>query len=110
MDTKSLAKSKRAHSQHHSQSRRHNNPNPNLKPKPKPASAKPLHSNWDRYAEEDDPGSENPPRSNDAVLPKSNGADYRHLIAEAQSQPSNLSLSPSLDDALAGMSFLCALI
>ncbi|KAL7000482.1 hypothetical protein U1Q18_001634 [Sarracenia purpurea var. burkii] len=128
MDTKALAKSKRAHSQHHS--KKHH---PNLrakaplvgpvgtssanKPSGKQVREKPheshgssaLPSNWDRYAEEHDSGSEDPSNNNmtqatDSVVPKSKGADYGHLISEAKSQSqTNISTEsfPSFDDVLA---------
>ncbi|XP_022726135.1 uncharacterized protein LOC111282354 [Durio zibethinus] len=69
-----------------------------------------LASNWDRYEEEFDSGSEDPSgdtasQAPDIIVPKSKGADFRHLIAEAQSQlhsnPYSDSL-PSLDDVLPG--------
>ncbi|OMP07437.1 hypothetical protein COLO4_07343 [Corchorus olitorius] len=129
MDAKALAKSKRAHSQHHSKK-----PHPSQKPKPPlaatgdAANAKTqtgkqirektrqaqrvsaLPSNWDRYEEEFDSASED--QSGDsaiqvpgAIVPKSKGADYRHLIAEAESQLQSNPYSdsfPSLDDVLPG--------
>ncbi|PON97843.1 phosphorelay protein [Trema orientale] len=131
MDAKALAKSKRAHSQQHS--RRHH---PNQKSKaPSGGATEPdaggakrppgkqvreksvqsrvisaLPSNWDRYDEENDSGSEDPSgtsatKTPDVVLPKSKGADYRHLIAEAQSQSQSHLYPdsfPSVDDVLAG--------
>ena len=135
MDAKALAKSKRAHSQQHS---RKHHPNPKLKapsggatetdggvakkPSGKQVREKTIQSrvisglpsNWDRYDEENDSGSEDPSGSSanknpDVVLPKSKGADYRHLIAEAQSQSqSNLypDSFPSVDDVLAGKCFV----
>ncbi|KAK9031611.1 hypothetical protein V6N11_055907 [Hibiscus sabdariffa] len=125
MDAKTLAKSKRAHSQHHSKK-----PHSIQRSKPpssagvnEPANSKKqtfkqirektqqaqrlsaLPSNWNRYEEEFDSGSEDPNQAPDIIVPKSKGADYRHLIAEAQSQShSNLhsdALS-SLDDILHG--------
>lgn len=124
MDTKALAKSKRAHSQHHS--KKHH---PNVKSKAPSSGAssgkipsgqqvteKPhqahgsskLPSNWDRYEEEYDSGSENPSHNNmsqatDVVMPKSKGADYGHLISEAKSQSlTDISSEgfPSFDDVL----------
>ena len=129
MDAKALAKSKRAHSQHH-------NKKPHSIQKPKPPSAgandaanakkqtgkqirektrqaqpvSALPSNWDRYEEEFDPGSEDPSgdyasQAPDIIVPKSKGADFHHLIAEAQSQLHSIPFSdslPSLDDVLPG--------
>ncbi|KAJ4844441.1 hypothetical protein Tsubulata_041898 [Turnera subulata] len=127
MDTKALAKSKRAHSLHHSKK-----PHPNQKSKTQSSSTAPagigdkkvkekprrpaLPSNWDRYGEEfdaeevalgDDNGvsSSNTKPPFDVVVPKSKGADFRHLIAEAQSQPQSHSYFDgfaSLDDVLPG--------
>ncbi|XVF02065.1 hypothetical protein REPUB_Repub04eG0144100 [Reevesia pubescens] len=129
MDAKALAKSKRAHSQHHSKK-----PHPSQKPKPPSASANnaanakkqtgkqirektrqaqavsALPSNSDRYEEEFDSSSEDPSgdsanQASDIVVPKSKGADFRHLMAEARSQlhsnPYSYSL-PSLDDVMQG--------
>ncbi|KAL4620493.1 hypothetical protein ACB092_06G158300 [Castanea dentata] len=133
MDVKSLAKSKRAHTQSHSK-RPHgshtkqksitpsdgtNDAGRAKKPLGKQVPEKPhrsqgasrLPTNWDRYEEEFDSGSEDPSVSNstsqpsDVILPKSKGADYCHLIAEAQSQSqSNLYMDsfPSLDDVMPG--------
>lgn len=124
MDTKALAKSKRAHSQHHS--KKHH---PNVKSKApsvgassgkipsgqqvtekphQPHGSSKLPSNWDRYEEEYDSGSENPSHNNmsqatDVVIPKSKGADYGHLISEAKSQSlTDISSEgfPSFDDVL----------
>ncbi|OMO53999.1 hypothetical protein CCACVL1_28149 [Corchorus capsularis] len=130
MDAKALAKSKRAHSQHHSKK-----PRPSQKPKPplaaatgdaanaktqtgkqireKTRQAQPvsvLPSNWDRYEDEFDSASEdqsggNASQAPDAIVPKSKGADYRHLIANAESQLQSNPYSdsfPSLDDVLPG--------
>ncbi|XP_042485363.1 uncharacterized protein LOC122065609 [Macadamia integrifolia] len=115
MDTKALAKSKRAHSQHHSKTKR---PHPNQTSKvasvAATASAKneknpsgkqtkektrqfhgsstsALPSNWDRYDEEFDSGPEDlslntTSRASDVVTPKSKGADYSYLISLAESQ------------------------
>ncbi|CBI21908.3 unnamed protein product, partial [Vitis vinifera] len=110
MDAKALAKSKRAHSQHHSK-RPHSNKTSkapsagnvgagNAKKQPgKQIREKPhqsmglsrLPSNWDRYEEEFDSGSEGPSinstnQANDVIVPKSKGADYGELISEAISQ------------------------
>ncbi|KAK4577679.1 hypothetical protein RGQ29_027978 [Quercus rubra] len=133
MDVKSLAKSKRAHTQSHSKRPHGSHANqkskaPSVgtndagrakKPLGKQVPEKPhrsqgasrLPTNWDRYEEEFDSGSEDPSVSNstsqpsDVILPKSKGADYCHLIAEAQSQSqSNLYMDsfPSLDDVMPG--------
>lgn len=130
MDTKSLAKSKRAHTQHHSKK-------PHSVHKPKgPVSEKlqgnqtaaapktkspvqsrrvsALPSNWDRYDDDDDEldsGLENASTSqaaDDVIAPKSKGADYLHLISEAQAEShSKIEISSdclsSLDDLLHGM-------
>ena len=137
MDVKSLAKSKRAHTQSHSKKPHGSHANqkskaPSVgtndagrakKPLGKQVPEKPhrsqgasrLPTNWDRYEEEFDSGSEDPSVSNstsqpsDVILPKSKGADYCHLIAEAQSQSqSNLYMDsfPSLDDVMPGVSLL----
>ncbi|KAI7730179.1 hypothetical protein M8C21_001584 [Ambrosia artemisiifolia] len=123
MDSKSLAKSKRAHSLHH---KKHH---PNQKAKGATSSVVPagaadkapvkavvkekarvgpaaLPSNWDRYADEDDPMVESQvdgqtSQPSDVVLPKSKGADYAYLISEAKSQNSTRLSSeffPSLDE------------
>ncbi|GMI83928.1 ECERIFERUM 16, r RST1 interacting protein [Hibiscus trionum] len=125
MDAKALAKSKRAHSQHHSKK-----PHSIQKSKPpsstgvnEPANSKKqtfkqirektqqaqrisaLPSNWNRYEEEFDSGSEDPSQAPDIIVPKSKGADFRHLIAEAQSQSHSNPHSDalfSLDDILHG--------
>lgn len=135
MDVKALAKSKRAHSQHHSKRPHGSHQNLKLKPSPsggsndastgknllgkqvnekahRPKGSPALPSNWDRYDDEElDAGSEgvsldSSGKTSDVILPKSKGADYRHLLAEAQSQE-NASLDgvTSLDDVLSGMSF-----
>ncbi|KAK4766497.1 hypothetical protein SAY87_008139 [Trapa incisa] len=124
MDAKALAKSKRAHSLHHSKK---SHPNPRPKPagagaggskasseKPiqprQPRPAPDLPSNWSRYEEEHDsdaeaPSGEVPSQSPEVPPPKSKGADYKHLIAEAKSQPQSyfdphLDNFPSMDDVL----------
>ncbi|KAJ0803726.1 hypothetical protein HanLR1_Chr00c1707g0816031 [Helianthus annuus] len=97
MDSKSLAKSKRAHSLHH---KKHH---PNQKGKGTTSTVVPpdkapgkvvvvkekarvgpaaLPSNWDRYEYEDDPMGENQvdAQPSDVVVPKSKGADYAYLI------------------------------
>lgn len=130
MDAKALAKLKRAHSQHHNKKA-----HPSQKPKPategtsnaanvnkvpnKQVSEKTrqaqriakLPSNWDRYEVEFNLGSDDVPhvgaiQASDVIVPKSKGADYCHLIAEAQSQFQSYHYSesvPSLDDVLPGM-------
>ncbi|KAL9458238.1 hypothetical protein AB3S75_007160 [Citrus x aurantiifolia] len=130
MDAKALAKSKRAHSQQHK-----NKSHPNQKLKAplvasdnagskekqpgKQAGAgtrearrlSKLPSNWDRYEDGSDMDSEDTTsQASDFVVPKSKGADYRHLIAEAQSQSLSQSRShsysdtfPLLDDVMPGM-------
>ncbi|KAK9221585.1 hypothetical protein WN944_010012 [Citrus x changshan-huyou] len=129
MDAKALAKSKRAHSQQHK-----NKSHPNQKLKApvvasdnaggkekqpgKQAGAgtrearrlSKLPSNWDRYEDGSDMDSEDTTsQASDFVVPKSKGADYRHLIAEAQSQSLSQSRSlsysdtfPLLDDVMPG--------
>ena len=127
MDAKSLAKSKRAHSLHHNKK-----PHPSRKPtgsatagggdgriagessgKPvkdrKQAASSALPSNSDRYEEEfDSDSAEMSVKTSDVALPKSKGADYRHLLAEAQSQPISsgfLDSLFSLDDVMPGMEY-----
>ncbi|XP_028807842.1 uncharacterized protein LOC114762513 [Neltuma alba] len=132
MDVKALAKSKRAHSQHHSKRPHGSHPNQKLKPSSSGGSndantgkkspgkqvnekahrskgSPALPSNWDRYDDEElDADSErlsldSSSKTSDVILPKSKGADYRHLLAEAESQE-NASLGgvTSLDDVLSG--------
>ncbi|KAI3440765.1 uncharacterized protein J3R85_003222 [Psidium guajava] len=118
MDTKSLARSKRAHSLHHSK-KHHPSPKPKAPsgssshsasangasgkqvPVKAPSRPKPkLPSNWDRYEEEGtDSGlaESSEVQVSDVPAPKSKGADYRHLIAEAQSQSQSASDDPCLD-------------
>ncbi|GMP67403.1 hypothetical protein CsSME_00027402 [Camellia sinensis var. sinensis] len=134
MDTKALAKSKRAHSQHHSKK---HHPNPTLKAplvgqvgasgakqqsgkqvREKPNESKgfsALPSNWDRYEEEYDSGSEDPSHNITSqttdFVPKSKGADYGYLISEAMSQShTNISSDsesfPSFGDVLTGRTLL----
>ncbi|XP_039018089.1 uncharacterized protein LOC120149347 [Hibiscus syriacus] len=125
MDTKSLAKSKRAHSQHHSKkphSIKKSNPSSSTGAN-EPANSKKqsfkqirektqqaqrisaLPSNRNRYEEEFDSGSEDLSQDPDTIVPKSKGADFRHLIVEAQSQshsnPHSDTLS-SLDENFLG--------
>ncbi|KAL3645437.1 hypothetical protein CASFOL_010617 [Castilleja foliolosa] len=122
MDVKALAKSKRAHSNHHS--KKHNPhqasktpsiASDNKKPTGKQAKskppqthvAKPLPSNWERYGEnldlvsdEDQPSSS---QLSELVVPKSKGADYALLISEANDQSrSNYSsdIFHSFDDVI----------
>ncbi|KAI3795265.1 hypothetical protein L1987_37916 [Smallanthus sonchifolius] len=121
MDTKSLAKSRRAHSLLH---KKHH---PNQKAKGATSSVAPtstdkapgkavkekarvrpaaLASNWDHYEDEDDPMTEDQvdgqtSQPSDVVVPKSKGADYAYLISEAKSQNStrfSSEIFPSLDD------------
>lgn len=135
MDVKALAKSKRAHTQHHTkkphgshQNQKHKAPlsdgakdagttkkslGKQVKEKThRPQASPALPSNWDRYDDEElGSVSEGVPldsanKASDVVLPKSKGADYRHLVAEAQSQANtSLDAFPSLDDVLSGISF-----
>lgn len=119
MDVKALAKSKRAHSAHHSKKPHH--PRTVKVPAPatetvdgkekqtgnkakekiqQPRGSKALPSNWDRYDDEDDKDSENTPQGSDKketdiVMPKSKGADYAYLISEAKAQTR---INYSLDD------------
>lgn len=124
MDAKALAKSKRAHSQHHSKKphsiQKSKPPSPGVN---EPSNSKKqtikqvkekahqaqrisaLPSNWNRYEEEFDSGSEDPSQTPDVIVPKSKGADFRHLISEAQSQLHSNPCSnniPSLDDVFPG--------
>ncbi|KAI9086653.1 hypothetical protein K1719_031247 [Acacia pycnantha] len=132
MDVKALAKSKRAHSQHHSNKPHGSHQNLKLKPSPsggsndastgkkslgkqvnekahRPKGSPALPANWDRYddeeldAESESVSLDSSSKTSDVILPKSKGADYRHLLAEAQSQE-NASLDgvTSLDDVLSG--------
>ncbi|KAF5182043.1 Phosphorelay protein [Thalictrum thalictroides] len=121
MDTKSLAKSKRAHSQHHSK-KFHPNPKsksqitttpsdsnakkpsgkqiPEKSRKPQSSSSA-LPSNWDRYEEELDTNlqavsNDGIIKDSDVVLPKSKGADFAYLITEAQSQLESQQTSSSV--------------
>nr|XP_043617317.1 uncharacterized protein LOC122589140 [Erigeron canadensis] len=121
MDSKSLAKSKRAHSLHHS--KKHHHPNQKskgattattsaggalaptnkapatAKQKPLPPSQTHLPSNWDRYQEEEEEDQSSQPGG--VVVPQSKGADYAYLLSEAKSQNSSKISSgffPSLDD------------
>lgn len=128
MDAKSLAKSKRAHSLHHSKKHQQHHsskgassvpsaPTGDKKQSGKQVKEKPvqghgsrgLPSNWDRYVEEGEEeygfGSENmvPQDSvsmaaTDVVAPKSKGADYAYLISEAKAQSLYSSQSVPLFD------------
>lgn len=130
MDAKALAKSKRSHSQ---QLSKKHHPNPKSKTqsgsgsiaqsssgntkessgkKVRDKAIRGLPSNWDRYDEGNDSRIEDSSSGGgvnqetpDSVLPKSKGADYSHLIAEAQSQSESticLDSFPSFDDILPG--------
>lgn len=107
MDAKALAKSKRAHSLHHSKK---HHPSPTSKTSkgsvtaskkpdgkaekqkaPQTQGARTLPSNWDRYEDEYDTGYEDVAHNSasqtpDVLMPKSKGADYAHLISEAKAQ------------------------
>ncbi|XP_010522583.1 PREDICTED: uncharacterized protein LOC104801157 [Tarenaya hassleriana] len=115
MDAKALAKSKRAHSLHHSK-KSHSGHKPKVQPEssenvrnlkkqqgnqaaaenaknPVQSRRQPaLPSNWDRYDEDLDldmdstSGNLSVDQTIDAIIPKSKGADYRHLIAEAEAE------------------------
>ncbi|MED6174287.1 hypothetical protein PIB30_067734 [Stylosanthes scabra] len=140
MDVKSLAKSKRAHTQHHTRKphHKHKTPTPSSQSSPSSSSnvsndvvgsgkkqlnqkgvtairnsssrgSSALPNNWDRYYDEDEeidsviPEGASKAPDDGAVLPKSKGADFRHLVAEAQSQAdTTLEGFPSLDDTLPG--------
>ncbi|KAG4967803.1 hypothetical protein HKD37_12G033900 [Glycine soja] len=129
MDVKALAKSKRNHTQHHSKKSPHSHkpkaptssssssvgPNDAAKNNPlgkqqvsqkKKSHRSALPSNWDRYEDEEeelDSGSGIASKTVDVVLPKSKGADFRHLVAEAQSQAeTSLEGFPAFDDLLPG--------
>ncbi|KAL6529583.1 hypothetical protein OROGR_015206 [Orobanche gracilis] len=107
MDVKALAKSKRAHSNHHSkkhhphQASKAASPSialDNKKPTgkqakckfPQPHVTKLLPSNWERYNENLDLDSAEAQLSSshptELVVPKSKGADYAHLISDAKDQ------------------------
>ncbi|KAF8409182.1 hypothetical protein HHK36_005256 [Tetracentron sinense] len=125
MDAKALAKSKRSHSQHHSKKPHPNQTakasliaaaaaGGNAKKPPGKqtgekirkfhGSSSALPSNWDRYEEEFDSASDDlrqnsGSRSGDAIVPKSKGADFGHLISQAQSQLQSQSQSQSLPNS-----------
>lgn len=125
MDVKSLAKSKRAHSQHHNKKHHPNQkskapstgsvgatsankpPGKQIKEKaPQLQGSSALSSNWDRYEEESDVSLSQP---TDVILPKSKGADYAYLISEAMAHSQTTSSSesfPSFDDVFTGWYFL----
>ncbi|XP_021733371.1 uncharacterized protein LOC110700170 [Chenopodium quinoa] len=114
MDVKSLAKSKRSHTQHHQPRKSYHHPSKNTsssssisnsatskdgKDKKRTTQPSPpsLPSNWDRYddeIEEDKIVFE----SDDVVKPKSKGADFSELIAQAKEAPSYF--SNSFDDRM----------
>ncbi|KAJ6859901.1 hypothetical protein NC651_036274 [Populus alba x Populus x berolinensis] len=120
MDTKALAKSKRAHTLQNNKGKK---PHPNQKPSKTPSTGnnqKPqkskLPSNWDRYEddEEDEFGVnlENPSGDNSKkpsfkdygdglALPKSKGADFKYLLDEAKSKPHQVDDFPFLEGFLA---------
>ncbi|KAJ1418239.1 hypothetical protein SESBI_15982 [Sesbania bispinosa] len=129
MDVKALAKSKRSHTQHHSKKSHGNHHSHKLKALSPSSSASndaakeplgkqqgiekkthrsrshgssSLPTNWDRYEEEEELDSpETASKTVDAVMPKSKGADFRHLVAEAQSHAEKtLESFPSLDELL----------
>ncbi|KAI3960954.1 hypothetical protein MKW92_050279 [Papaver armeniacum] len=125
MDAKSLARSKRAHTQHHQNKKPHpnqkskgpltvtptegNTKNPSGKPKSSQfQGSSGLPSNWDRYEDESESSAELVSTSqisggagDDVVKPKSKGADFGYLISEAQSQSSSsLDCFNSFYDAL----------
>ncbi|EOA14728.1 hypothetical protein CARUB_v10028019mg [Capsella rubella] len=125
MDTKSLAKSKRAHTQHHSKKSHSvhkqkvsvvSEKNPEklqgnqTKTPVQSRRVSALPSNWDRYSDDDDDELDAAEGSSisqttDVTLPKSKGADYLHLISEAQAESHskiriNSDCLSSLDDLL----------
>ncbi|KHF99833.1 Phosphorelay luxU [Gossypium arboreum] len=112
MDAKALAKSKRAHSQHHSKKphsvQKSKPPSPGVN---EPSNSKKqtikqikekahqaqrisaLPSNWNRYEEEFDSGSEDPNQTPDVIVPK--------RFSQLQSNPYSNNI-PSLDDVFPG--------
>ncbi|XP_010481773.1 PREDICTED: uncharacterized protein LOC104760528 [Camelina sativa] len=125
MDSKSLAKSKRAHTQHHNKKSHsvHKPKGPVVSEKNQeklqgnqtntPVQSRrvsALPSNWDRYDDDDDDldaaeDSSISQTTTDVTLPKSKGADYVILISEAQAESqSKIDVSSdclsSLDDLL----------
>ncbi|XP_058756201.1 protein ECERIFERUM 16-like [Vicia villosa] len=111
MDVKALAKSKRDHTRQHNKKYHGNQklkvqsqssfpssvPNQDdakepfakqqaIEKKTNRSRSQALPGNWDRYEEEDsDSVPESSSKTLDVVVPKSKGADFRHLVAEAQS-------------------------
>lgn len=144
MDTKALAKSKRAHSLHHKKKHHAHQAlkapsigSDDKKPTGKQAKERPpqshgqqakerppqshgrrpLPSNWGRYDEDFDVGSEEAQASSsqptEFVVPKSKGADYAHLISEAKAQSQahySSDVLPLFDDFINGMFFAFDLI
>ncbi|PIN03782.1 hypothetical protein CDL12_23689 [Handroanthus impetiginosus] len=123
MDMKALAKSKRAHSLHHSKKHQPHqaSKSPTINPGDKKPTAKqakekaphshgsrPLPSNWDRYDADLDLSSEDTALASssqptEVVAPKSKGADYAYLISEAKAQSQSKYSSdmlPSFNDAI----------
>ncbi|KAG7612218.1 unnamed protein product [Arabidopsis thaliana] len=121
MDSKSLAKSKRAHTLHHSKKSHsvHKPKVPGVSEKnpeklqgnqtKSPVQSRrvsALPSNWDRYDDELDAAEDSSiSLPSDVIVPKSKGADYLHLISEAQAESNskienNLDCLSSLDDLL----------
>ncbi|KAL2496834.1 uncharacterized protein Fot_40591 [Forsythia ovata] len=133
MDTKALAKSKRAHSLHHSKKHHPHQtskvpsvssatasggkkqPGKQVAEKPQQSqSSRTLPSNWDRYEEEFVLDSENTAQGSSSqatdVVRKSKGADYVYLLSEAKAQSQGnyssdifSSLSDVLDDFTQGL-------
>lgn len=70
------------------------------KAQPRPTKPK-LPSNWDRYEEEETDsglaGGSGEVQVSDVPAPRSKGADYRYLIAEAQSQSQSVPDEPCVD-------------
>ncbi|KAL5998831.1 hypothetical protein ACLOJK_009779 [Asimina triloba] len=131
MDAKASAKSKRAHSLHGnlkwsahanpraknpSQSASTSNKNQSRERNDRSRAAPNLPSNWDRYHEDEvESNPENPSADNDGTgrapaylaAPKSKGADFKELIAQAQTDwraysKSSSDVFASLDDVLPG--------
>lgn len=112
MDAKALAKSKRSHSQHNKRphqgqikaSSSSGAGTSNTK-KPQGQQAKEkihpsLPSNWDRYEEDIDSGSEDASaRYSEVIAPKSKGADFRYLISQAQEAQAQPLYDPYLDSS-----------
>ncbi|CAI9757267.1 unnamed protein product [Fraxinus pennsylvanica] len=133
MDSKALAKSKRAHSLHHS--KKHNphqtskapsvssgtasggkkQPGKQVADKPQQSqNFRKLPSNWDRYEEEFDLDSEDTVQESSSqatdVMRKSKGADYAYLLSEAKAESQGnyssdifSSLNDVLDDFTQGL-------